>query len=145
MATTIRTPATASKAGTGSVSTHWFKFKVGATGAVTAASLKQGGDGAVASIARAGLGRYTITLTSPNIIEILNCRVSVAKAAQTDAVIIGNYKVDSLTAGAVGTPQTFEVFFTNTSAAAADVVTGGEVHVEFVEALNKTMGQRVDN
>lgn len=140
MPSTVRNPN-----GTGALRTHWFKFGVGATGAVTAATLKQGGDGLVRSVTRAAAGRYTITLNPPNVQDVINCRVTVAKAAQTDAVVLGSYKVASLTAGSPGVPQTFEIFFCNTSAAAADVPSGAEVHVQFVEPTDRVMGRRVDN
>lgn len=145
MATTVRIPATGAKCGTGAVSTHWFRFGVGATGAVTAGTLKQAGDGVIKSVSRPGLGRYTITVNAPGIIDILDCRVTYAKAAQTDALRIGHFKVGSLTTGSLGTPQTFEIFFTDTSAAAQDVPSGAQVMVEFVEVLNKSLSNRVDN
>lgn len=146
MATTVRIPATGAKHGTGSVSTHYFKFGVGAAGAVTAATLKQAGDGAVRSVALAGVGRYTITLNAPAIIDITNCRVTYAKAAQTGVNVCGNYKAASLTTGSVGVPQTFEIFFSDpASDAAQDVPTGSEVMVEWVEVLNKSLSNRVDN
>ncbi len=145
MATTTRIPATAAKCGTGATSDHKFKFGVGAVGAVTAATLKQAGDGVVRSIARAGVGRYTITLNSPAVVDIINCKVTYAKAAQTDAEVFGHYKVSSLTTGSLGTPQTFEIFFATSAAAAAEVPSGGEVMVEFTEVLNKSLNARVDN
>lgn len=145
MATTVRIPATGAKCGTGAVSTHWFKFGVGAAGAVTAATLKQAGDGVIRSVARAAAGRYTVTVNSPGIIDIINCRVTYAKAAQTDAEVFGHYKVGSLTTGSLGTAQTFEIFFATSAAAAANVPTGAEVMVEFVEVLNKSLNSRVDN
>lgn len=147
MATTVRIPATGAKCGTGAVSTHWFKFGVGAAGAVTAATLKQAGDGVVRSVALvpASTGRYTVTVNSPGIIDIINCRVTYAKAAQTDAEVFGHYKVGSLTTGSLGTAQTFEIFFATSAAAAANVPTDAEVMVEFVEVLNKSLNNRVDN
>ena len=146
MATTVRIPATGAKYGTGSISTHFFKFGVGASGAVTAATLKQAGDGVVRSVARPGAGRYTITLNAPAVIDIVNCRVTYAKAAQTDVTVSGHYKVASLTTGSVGVPQTFEIFFADpASDAAQDVPSGAEVMVEFTEVLNKSLNNRVDN
>lgn len=129
----------------GSPSVHWFKFDVGASGAITAATLKQSGDGFVKSLSRPGAGRYTITINAPGVIDILNCKVTYAKAGQTDAEVFGHYKVGSLTTGSAGTHQTFEIFFATSAAAAADVPTGATVMVEVVEVPNKVMGTRVDN
>ena len=129
----------------GSPSVHWFKFTVGASGAVTAATLKQSGDGFVKTVTRPGAGRYTITLNSPRVIEILECRVTINKAATTDAIRHGHYKVGSLTTGSAGTPQTFEIMFNDGTPAAADVPSGCEVVVCVVEVPNKVMGTRVDN
>lgn len=145
MATTTRIPATAAKCGTGATSDHKFKFGVGAAGAVTAATLKQAGDGAVRSVTYVATGRYTITLNSPAVVDIINCKVTYAKAAQTDAEVLGHYKVGSLTTGSLGTPQTFEIFFATSAAGAAVPPTGSEVMVEFTEVLNKSLNARVDN
>lgn len=145
MSTTTRIPATAAKCGTGATSDHKFKFGVGAAGAVTASTLKQAGDGAVRSVSRPGVGRYTITLNSPAVVDIINCKVTYAKAAQTDAEVFGHYKVGSLTTGSLGTPQTFEIFFATSAAAAAEAPSGCEVMVEFTEVLNKSLNARVDN
>jgi hypothetical protein len=147
MATTVRIPATAAKAGSGATSDHKFKFGVGAAGAVTAATLKQAGDGVVRSVVLvpASTGRYTVTINAPAVIDIINCKVTYAKAAQTDAEVFGHYKVGSLTTGAIGTAQTFEIFFATSAAAAANVPSGSEVMVEFTEVLNKTLNARVDN
>lgn len=144
MATTVRIPATAAKAGTGAVSSHWFKFTVGA-GTITAGTLKQAGDGIVKSLATPGTGRYTITLTPPGVIDILYCNVQYAKVSQTDAEVFGHYKVGSLTTGSLGTPQTFEIFFANSAGAATAVPTGAVIMVEIVEVLNKSLNNRVDN
>lgn len=145
MSTTTRIPATAAKCGTGATSVHKFKFGVGAAGAVTAATLKQAGDGAVRSVTYVATGRYTITLNSPAVVDIINCKVTYAKAAQTDAEVFGHYKVSSLTTGSLGTAQTFEIFFADVANAAAEVPSGGEVMVEFTEVLNKSLNARVDN
>lgn len=147
MATTTRIPATAAKCGTGAVSTHWFKFTVGAAGAVTASTLKQAGDGVVRSVALvpASTGRYTITLNPPAVVDIISCKVTYAKAAQTDAEVFGHYKVSSLTTGSLGTAQTFEIFFADVADAAANVPSGGVVMVEFTEVLNNSLNNRVDN
>lgn len=144
MATTVRTQVGMVKAGA-TVIQHDFKFGVGAVGAVTAATLKQGGDGLVKSVARPGVGRYTITVTPPNVIEILTCLVTYNKAAQTDAEVFGHYKVGSLTAGSPGVPQTFEIFFATSAGAAAEVPSGGEVVVRVIEIPNKSLGARIDN
>ncbi len=144
MATTTRIPATAAKGGTGATSTHRFKFGVGA-GSVTAGTLKQAGDGVVRSVAYVATGRFTITLNSPAVVDIINCKVDYAKAAQTDAEVLGHYKVGSLTTGSLGTPQTFEIFFANSAAAATAPPAGAEIMVEFTEVLNKSLNSRVDN
>ena len=144
MATTTRIPATAAKCGTGATSVHSFKFGYSA-GAITAATLKQAGDGVVRSVSYTATGRFTITLNSPAIVDIINCKVTYAKAAQTDAEVFGHYKVSSLTTGSLGTPQTFEIFFANSAAAATAPPNDCEIMVEFTEVLNKSLNARVDN
>lgn len=146
MAVTSRIPATAAKCGSGAVSTHYFKFTItGAAGNVLAASLKQAGDGLIKSVTNPSSSRYTVTLNSPGVVDIINCRVTYSKAAQTDAEVFGHYKVGSLTTGSLGTPQTFEIFFANSAGAATPLPAGAEVMVEFVEVLNKSLANRVDN
>jgi hypothetical protein len=117
----------------------WFRFSVGAAGAVTADTTYQLKGNFIESVTYSATGIYTVQLTRPYPEAIINARATVNRAGATDADVRMDYDAGtySKTAGTL-------VFFTsghtaagNTTQVAADPPTNSEVHVELVFAGRK--------
>lgn len=115
----------------------WFKFAVGATGAVGTISQLKGN--MISSITREDVGEYTVQLTHPYPEALINLRASINRAAVGDADV----RVDYDAASYSKTAGTFTLFCSghtaadNTAQVAADPTASSELHVEYVFAGRK--------
>lgn len=106
----------------------WFKFLVGASGAV--GTLSQAKANLVESVTRNSAGVYTVQLTRPYPYGVLFVLPKINKAAPTDPNVTADYDAASYSA----TAGTFVIHCTNTTGAAAatDAPNGSEMHVMVV-------------
>jgi len=114
-------------------SVNYFKFAVGAAGAV--GTLSQGNGAAVTSVAKAATGRYTVQLALPYPSALIDVKPSLAVVAVTSLLQRAAYKAGSYSPSA----GTFEVICSAptddthaTTQIAADPVSGSEYTVEYV-------------
>lgn len=141
MGQTRRVQSAALGTGALGVVTHFVKWTVGGTGAVTAGTVKAGGDMLVTSVAKPGVGRYTVTLNPQHILGVAKISASVTTPAQTDTVQLLRVKSQG-TDGILTTSgvQSFEVFATAVSATGAagagvatELLSGSQVFIEITE------------
>lgn len=114
----------------------WFKFTVGATGAV--GTVSQGKANLVASVVRNSAGNYTVNFNKPYPLNILFCDPKVHRNAIADAFVKMEYDVGSFTAGGGSGSASMVLFTTNAGTTATDPPNGSEVHVMLVhQAIKK--------
>lgn len=111
-------------------STHFIKFAIGAAGAVTAGTVKCGGDMLVESVVLAGVGRYTVTLNPQHVLGVAEITPTLMTPTQTDYFVVPRIKAQG-TDGILNTSgvQSFEIMCSApvTTAGGTTVATGGAV------------------
>ena len=107
----------------------WFKFAVGAAGAV--GTISQAKANFVESVTRNSAGVYTVQLTKPYPYGVLAVIPQVNRAAPTDTYVVAYYVSSP---GYDRSTGSFGIHVTNTTGAAAatDAPTGSEIHVMVV-------------
>jgi hypothetical protein len=134
--------------------THYLKFNIGATGAVTAGTVKCGGGMLVQSVVRAAEGRYTVTLNPQHILGVAKIVPNLFTPAQTDYFVTPRIKAQGTDGIALASGvQSFEIMCsavvtasggTTVAASAADPadpVTGSTMFVEITEYTSEAANE----
>lgn len=122
----------------------WFKFTVGASGAV--GTVTQGGGLSFLSVVRTSIGLYTVTFNPPNPLAqngLINVTPRFHRSSGTGPSILCDYKAGTFAVSGTGV-ATFQFNTSGNTAAGdttqvlADPTSGGEIQCQVVESRDPT-------